>query len=228
MPDPRKIAPLAGAGVASAFVARGVGPWVGVMASAALYATDERSYAGAVLAGTLLGALLAPAPAEAHGPVVPGGTVLSPYGRRSTGNGSSQFHLGIDIRAPEGTPIYAAHSGVVKGAYDDGELGGYGNTVVIDHESEPTAALYAHMDSIAPGITRGAHVQAGDLVGTVGHTNSAGGFASSPDHLHLEILVATDGDPQRSFTHFYGGPNWYPDRVDPQVWAAEHGVALVG
>ena len=42
------------------------------------------------------------------------------------------------------------------------------------------------------------------------------------------VIVATDGDPQRSFTHFHGGENWYPDRVDPQVWAAEHGVALVG
>ncbi len=157
--------------------------------------------------------------------VVPGGRVLSGYGNRRTGSGSTQFHLGEDIRAPKGSPIYAAKSGKILRVARDGAIGGYGNTVVIEHDGRETAALYAHMDEIAPTMVAGARVEAGQLIGKVGETNSAGGFTSSPAHLHLEILVS-DGNPSRAFTSFHGGANWYPQRLDPQDWARANGVLL--
>lgn len=216
---------LIGTGIGSVVVARVMSPWASAVGAAALFAGGYQEEAGLALLGALAGLSHR---SSFAGPVVPGGSVLSSYGNRRTSNGGTQFHLGEDLRAPEGTDVLAAASGTVVGAYSDGRLSGYGNTVVIAHDDGMTAALYAHMKEIDDAMRVGTRVDAGQRVGAVGHTNSAGGFASSPDHLHLEILVATDGDPQRSFTHFYGGPNWYPDRVDPQVWAAEHGVALVG
>ena len=93
-------------------------------------------------------------------------------------------HGGVDLAAPQGTPIYAAADGVVTvAAYHYS----YGNYVSIYHGSADDgntyATLYAHM-SQAPSVSTGQQVKKGDLIGYVGNTGYSFG-----NHLHLELRV---------------------------------------
>ena len=107
------------------------------------------------------------------------GRVSSPYGYRTHPVfGTRKLHSGLDIAAPGGTPIAATSKGVV---IYTGYRGGYGNTVIVDHGGGFTS-LYAHMSSI--GVSNGAAVDRGDIVGLVGATGTATG-----NHLHFEIRV---------------------------------------
>lgn len=89
------------------------------------------------------------------------------------------LHSGVDYAAPKGSRIYASGDGVVKRAQ---VAGGYGNYVVIRHNSEYSTG-YAHMNSFARGIKPGARVKQGQVIGYVGST----GRSTGP-HLHFEIV----------------------------------------
>ena len=106
------------------------------------------------------------------------GTVTSEYGARW-----GRLHAGIDIGAPNGTPIRAAKAGTVILA---GSHGGYGLAVVIDHGGGLTT-LYAHQSRL--GSSSGQDVEAGEVIGYVGSTGNSTG-----NHLHFETRV--DGSPQ--------------------------------
>ena len=116
-------------------------------------------------------------------PLPVAGTITSQFGHRVdpiTGEGSS--HTGTDIACAEGTPILAAADGVVTVANGLDSWGGsYGYYIQIDHGSG-LETLYAHCSSIC--VTTGQQVQAGQVIGYVGHTGRATG-----SHLHLEVHV---------------------------------------
>jgi len=99
------------------------------------------------------------------------GSVSSGFGQRG-----ASFHDGVDILAPEGTPIRAVDGGEV--VYSD-ELRGYGNMVIIRHAGG-IVSVYAHNrnNRVAEGRT----VAQGEIIAEVGST----GRASAP-HLHFEI-----------------------------------------
>ena len=120
-----------------------------------------------------------------HSPNIPqlglpgDGDVTSGFGRRSDPiNGGSKYHTGVDLRAPEGSPIKVAADGVVKTA---GQRGGYGNAVEIDH-GNGLSTLYAHASELL--VTKGQKVSEGQPVGRAGMT----GRATGP-HLHFEVRV---------------------------------------
>ena len=89
------------------------------------------------------------------------------------------LHSGVDYAAPKGTRIYASADGVVKRAQ---WAGGYGNYVVIRHNSEFSTG-YAHMTGFAKGIRPGVRVKQGQVIGYVGST----GRSTGP-HLHFEVI----------------------------------------
>lgn len=93
-----------------------------------------------------------------------------------------RMHTGVDIAAPQGTPVYATGNGRVTVA-DRSPLGfsGYGIVCKIDH-GFGYESLYAHMSRLA--VKPGQKVTRGDIVGYVGSTG-----ASSGPHLHYEVLV---------------------------------------
>jgi len=87
-------------------------------------------------------------------------------------------HNGVDFAAPIGTPVRTVADGVVEMA---GRNGGSGNMVKIRH-NERYSTAYLHLSSIAKGMTKGARVRRGDLIGAVGMT----GLATGP-HLHFSF-----------------------------------------
>jgi murein DD-endopeptidase MepM/ murein hydrolase activator NlpD len=101
------------------------------------------------------------------------GTVTSPYGPRGGRN-----HDGMDIAAPTGTPVRAAACGTVSLA---GQQSGYGNIVCVTHTSQ-FSTCYAHLSRF--GVSNGAQVQQGQVIGYVGCTGSCTG-----PHLHFETRV---------------------------------------
>jgi len=94
---------------------------------------------------------------------------------------SWRAHQGVDYAAPAGTRVRAVGDGVIEFA---GRQGGYGNIVVVRHDSR-VATYYAHLMAFGRGIRNGARVAQGDTVGLVGQT----GWATGP-HLHYEFRIA--------------------------------------
>lgn len=85
-------------------------------------------------------------------------------------------HKGIDIGAPNGTPILAAADGKVTHA---GWMGGYGNLVIISH-GNGVQTYYGHCSKIYVSV--GTQVSAGAKIAAVGTTGNSTG-----NHLHFEI-----------------------------------------
>lgn len=112
---------------------------------------------------------------------VAGSRISSPYGLRiHPVLGGLRMHTGIDYAAPTGTPIRAPSAGVVEFR---GWKGGYGNTVVLRHNSS-METLYAHMSAFSTTAAPGMRVAAGAIIGYVGST----GRSTGP-HLHYEVRL---------------------------------------
>jgi len=112
-----------------------------------------------------------------------GGTVTSEFGYRW-----GRLHAGLDIGAPEGSPIWAARGGTVTYA---GAMGGYGNLVLLDHGGGVSTA-YAHQSAIMVSV--GASVSAGQQIGQVGSTGNSTG-----PHLHFETRIGGNPQDPRSY-----------------------------
>ena len=107
-------------------------------------------------------------------------------GRVHPVTGQRTDHTGIDIPAPEGTPVLAAASGTVEAEGWDGE-GGLGDRVILAHGGGWTTT-YGQLSQIT--AVTGETVEQGEVIGYVGAT----GRATGP-HLHLELAengVPTD------------------------------------
>jgi murein DD-endopeptidase MepM/ murein hydrolase activator NlpD len=96
--------------------------------------------------------------------------------------GDLRLHQGIDLAAPMGTPVLAAFSGTVKTA---DFLGGYGLTVILEHDDGTQETLYAHLSEIL--VEPGTWVEQGMAIGRVGSTGNSTG-----PHLHFEFRQLTE------------------------------------
>jgi murein DD-endopeptidase MepM/ murein hydrolase activator NlpD len=96
----------------------------------------------------------------------------------SSGSGSEDFHPGIDIAVPRGTPVRAAAAGyVLESGWDDE----YGYYVMIEH-GYGIKTLYAHNDRLA--VTRGERIGRGQTIGYSGNTGK-----STAPHVHFEVIL---------------------------------------
>lgn len=108
---------------------------------------------------------------------LPGHTTLTTHFGEADAFGNPG-HRGIDIPAPGGTPILAAHSGTVLiSGWNDS----FGNQVLID-DGAGLSTRYAHMTATA--VSPGQPVTAGQVIGYVGSTGDSTG-----NHLHFEVSV---------------------------------------
>jgi len=94
----------------------------------------------------------------------------SPFGRRL------EFHSGVDLAAPHGTPVRAVAAGVVLSA---GRKPGLGLTIEIDH-GHGIRTVYGHHSRLL--VEAGQVVKAGQVIARVGDTGRSTG-----DHLHFEL-----------------------------------------
>lgn len=109
------------------------------------------------------------------------GPITSGFGQREDpvlGTGEGEFHKGIDISAPSGTPIRATADGIVFSA---GMANGYGREVVLDH-GHGLKTLYGHMSGF--NVLAGQTVFRGQIIGYVGHSGRTTG-----NHVHYEVKI---------------------------------------
>jgi len=125
----------------------------------------------------------------AHGPI------SGVYGSQRILNGEPRApHYGLDIAAPEGSPVVAPAAGVVKLVAADFFL--TGGTIIIDH-GFGIQSSFLHMKAVLAKV--GTHVKQGEVIGYVGKT----GRATGP-HLHW-------------------GMTWLDVRLDPVFWVPAGG-----
>jgi murein DD-endopeptidase MepM/ murein hydrolase activator NlpD len=152
--------------------------------SAAVHAATPSLAAPAVQPAPEAAQVASVAPAPVPSPKLgdpPGGRFVQPVaGRLLSGYGPKPDGLhndGVNIAAPQGTPVKAADRGTV--VYAGNELRGFGNLVLLKHEDGYVTA-YAHLDRI--DVAKGDSVARGQRIGTVGRTGSV-----SEPQLHFEL-----------------------------------------
>jgi murein DD-endopeptidase MepM/ murein hydrolase activator NlpD len=109
--------------------------------------------------------------------------------------GGGHVHIGNDLHAPKGSPVYAIAPGMVRRMAISGRAGAY---LVIDHGADWTS-WYMHLDNddpgtdngrggfetaFAAGISEGTFVDAGQLIGFVGDSGNA---ENTVPHTHFEL-----------------------------------------
>ncbi|WP_243737528.1 murein hydrolase activator EnvC family protein [Blastococcus xanthinilyticus] len=124
------------------------------------------------------------------------GRVTSCYGARW-----GTMHLGVDIAAPIGTPVFTPEPGVVLQA---GPASGFGLAVAVQHP-DGAITVYGHVNQFF--VQAGQVVTAGQQIAEVGNKGQSTG-----PHLHFEV--------------HHGG--LYASRDNPVPWLAERGVSLGG
>jgi murein DD-endopeptidase MepM/ murein hydrolase activator NlpD len=138
-----------------------------------------------------------------------GGSASGDYVAPTSGRVSSCYgarwgvtHFGVDIAAPIGTPIYAAHSGVVQRA---GAATGFGQAVYIRGD-DGAVTVYGHVHRYFVDV--GERVSAGEEIAEVGNRGQSTG-----PHLHFEV---------------HPGGQMYGGQVNPVPWLNARGVYLGG
>jgi murein DD-endopeptidase MepM/ murein hydrolase activator NlpD len=133
-----------------------------------------------------------------------GAYVAPTYGRVSSCYGArwGVTHFGVDVAAPIGTPIYAAHSGVVQRA---GAATGFGQAVYIRGD-DGAVTVYGHVHRYFVSV--GERVSAGEEIAEVGNRGQSTG-----PHLHFEV---------------HPGGQMYGGQVNPVPWLNARGVYLGG
>ncbi|MBI3593270.1 MAG: M23 family metallopeptidase [Nitrospirae bacterium] len=105
------------------------------------------------------------------------GRITSDFGQRENPkHGGLEFHSGIDISTPSGTPVKATADGIVSFS---GWSAGNGNLVVIEH-GFGYSTFYAHNSSVVASVGR--RVKRGDIIAYSGSTGNSTG-----PHLHYEV-----------------------------------------
>ena len=117
------------------------------------------------------------------------GIITGVYGSRRFYNGEARRpHYGIDIAAPQGSPVYAPVAGKVSLVHDDMYFSG--GTLIVDH-GRGISSTFIHLYKIL--VEEGEEVEQGQLIAEIG----ASGRATGP---HLDWRI-----------------NWFNQRLDPQL-----------
>jgi murein DD-endopeptidase MepM/ murein hydrolase activator NlpD len=119
------------------------------------------------------------------------GRLMGPFGQRNDPfSGEGEFHTGVDISAPTGTPVEATADGIVVHAEWSA---GYGRLVIVDHGGG-IETYYAHLSRFY--AQTGQEVRRGEIVGFVGSS----GRVTAP-HLHYEVRLA--GAPVNPYPYLF-------------------------
>lgn len=99
------------------------------------------------------------------------------------------MHLGIDVFAPAGTPIYAPLAGRVLHLTYNADPLDYGHTLILQHDAGdvPFYTLYGHLAASLPTLlSKGVTVAPGQLIAQLGDWHENGGWAA---HVHFQVMT---------------------------------------
>jgi 4-aminobutyrate aminotransferase-like enzyme/Ser/Thr protein kinase RdoA (MazF antagonist) len=101
-----------------------------------------------------------------------------------------KVHLGVDLFAPAGTPVYAALDGVIEYFNDNNAHLDYGPVIILRHQTDtglPFFTLYGHLSRPSlENLSVGKKISAGDLIATMGEEFENVGW---PPHTHFQLLT---------------------------------------
>ena len=103
------------------------------------------------------------------------------------------LHLGIDIWADAGTPVYAPLKGKIHSFQDNNHFGDYGPTIVLEHDLNGFTlySLYGHLSrKNLVGLSVGQGIEAGQHIANFGTAAENGSW---PPHLHFQLMLNMDG-----------------------------------
>ena len=125
-------------------------------------------------------------------PVLGYNEISSPYGWRDCPFHGREFHSGIDIPAPNNTPVFAVKSGeIILSEYSNS----YGNYIIVCH-NDNSRSLYAHLEKRYVKV--GEAVNQGHIIGGVGSTGESTG-----NHLHFEIWKTSSVEDRTNPLDYY-------------------------
>ncbi len=111
-----------------------------------------------------------------------------------------RLHLGTDIWAEAGTPIYAPLAGNIHSFNNNDRFGDYGATIILHHDLDGVRfhTLYGHLSVISlerlakksSSSPEGSQIQAGEQIATLGEPHENGFWAP---HLHIQIILDMEG-----------------------------------
>jgi peptidoglycan LD-endopeptidase LytH len=99
------------------------------------------------------------------------------------------IHLGVDVWAKAGTPVYVPMQGKVHSFANNANIGDYGPTIILEHilEGNTFYTLYGHLNlECLVGIYEGKNIEAGDKIAEFGNYPINGNW--SP-HLHFQVIT---------------------------------------
>lgn len=110
-----------------------------------------------------------------------------------SGAEARSLHLGIDLWAPAGTPVYAPIDGILHSFANNAASGDYGPTLILEHRFSGRLfyTLYGHLSlNSLHNLEVGMPLAAGEPLGTLGawHEN-----VHWPPHLHFQIIRDLEG-----------------------------------
>lgn len=131
------------------------------------------------------------------------GRLMGPFGMRTDPfNGEGEFHTGVDISSPMGTPVHVTADGIV--VYAD-MRNGYGKLIVVQHGGG-METYYAHLSKYFVHV--GQEVRRGDTIAAVGAT----GRVTAP-HLHYEVRIG--GGPVNPYRYLANASVFRPVAKEP-------------
>ncbi len=104
-----------------------------------------------------------------------------------------RLHLGTDIWAPAGTPVYNFYEAKVHSFKFNDNFGDYGATIILQYQLNDVSlfGLYGHLSLASlDGLTEGQIIQAGKQFASFGVKEENGFW---PPHLHFQLIFDMEG-----------------------------------
>jgi murein DD-endopeptidase MepM/ murein hydrolase activator NlpD len=111
----------------------------------------------------------------------------------NTADEPRRLHLGVDIWADDGTPVYAPLNGKIHSFKDNANSGDYGPTIIIEHNLDGLTlySLYGHLSRESlQGLSVGMPLKSGRQIATFGTAEVNGNW---PPHLHFQLMLDMEG-----------------------------------
>lgn len=118
------------------------------------------------------------------------------YGRSELFNGAEEprrLHLGVDIWADAGTPVYSPFDGKVHSFNDNHNFGDYGPTIILEHDLDGLMlySLYGHLSwESLQGLYPGKPIIKNERIATFGNAAENGNW---PPHVHFQLIFDMEG-----------------------------------